>query len=132
MPVTEKTIGQLPEAVSLDPNDKLEIETADGTASKHIKASNISPGPQGIQGDSGPQGDEGPKGDKGDPGGSFEYEQLLAATTWGPITHDLNYYPAVTVIDSAGTLVIGSVDHHSRNSLSIQFSTPFAGTASLT
>lgn len=37
------------------------------------------------------------------------------------ITHSLNKYPSVTVIDSAGSEVIGDIQHTSKNSFNITF-----------
>jgi hypothetical protein len=44
------------------------------------------------------------------------------------VAHDLSKYPAVTVIDSAGSVVIGDVDYTDLNNLTVSFSAPFSGT----
>ena len=42
------------------------------------------------------------------------------------ITHNLNKFPSVTVVDSAGSNVIGSVNHLNKNSFTITFNTTFS------
>lgn len=58
----------------------------------------------------------------------YEYNQLVPATTW-VITHNLGRFPAVTVVDSAGTVVEGDVDYVSTTQVVLTFSTPFSGRA---
>jgi hypothetical protein len=65
----------------------------------------------------------------GSPGDkSFAFVQSSALSTWN-ITHSLGKFPAVTVVDSAGTEVYGSCHHVDANSLILNFSAPFSGTA---
>jgi hypothetical protein len=66
-------------------------------------------------------------------GSSFQYyvfNQNTPSTTW-TITHNLGRRPSVTVVDSAGTVVIGEVTYTSDNALTIQFSAGFSGQAYL-
>lgn len=92
-----------------------------------------SSGPQGVQGPAGPTGPTGPGGI-----GTSDIPDLVAYThnqsatsnTW-TITHNLNFYPNVTVFDSAGTMVEGSVTHTNANSITIAFSAAISGTAHL-
>jgi hypothetical protein len=97
------------------------------------------------------------KGDKGDPGlglptGGAEGQVLVKAseqdyeTQWRAfegadktystsftvtneviVTHNMNKYPAVTVIDSAEEEVEGEVDYISPNQLVVRFVYPFSG-----
>lgn len=60
---------------------------------------------------------------------NFSYAFTVASTV--PITHNLGKYPSVTVINSAGDEVEGTVTHASANNLTIYFSAPFSGTAKL-
>lgn len=65
--------------------------------------------------------------------GQFAYyifNQTSASTTWN-ITHNLARRPSVTVVDSAGTVVLGEVTYNSDNALTIQFSSGFSGQAYL-
>jgi hypothetical protein len=66
-------------------------------------------------------------------GSSFQYfvfNQNNPSATW-TITHNLGRRPSVTVVDSAGTVVIGEVTYTSDNALTIQFSAGFSGQAYL-
>jgi len=66
-------------------------------------------------------------------GGSFQnyvFDQIAASTTWN-ISHNLGRRPSVTVVNSAGKIVVGDVTHNSDNSLTIQFSSGLSGQAYL-
>jgi hypothetical protein len=60
----------------------------------------------------------------------YEYQQMAPAAIW-TIVHNLNKYPNVSVVDSAGNWVIGDVAYVSGNILTVRFSAAFAGTAYL-
>lgn len=60
----------------------------------------------------------------------FNYTQLTPAATW-TITHNLGRFPAVTVVDSAGSVVEGEIDYVSDSQVVLTFSAPFSGNASL-
>jgi len=45
------------------------------------------------------------------------------------VTHNMNKYPSVTVVDSAGSIVEGAVDYLSLNSCRITFCGAFSGKA---
>lgn len=78
----------------------------------------------------GPTGPAGPAGPAGASGGFLTFTQNSAASTWN-ITHSLGYYPAVTVVDSAGTVVEGTTSYPSITSVTLTFSSPFSGYAYL-
>ena len=59
------------------------------------------------------------------------YIQGAASSTW-TITHDLGGYPSVTVVNSTGTVVVGTVTYLSTSEIQIEFTAPFSGTAYLT
>ena len=61
----------------------------------------------------------------------FTHTQSTSATSW-TITHTLDGYPSVTVVDSAGTVVIGEVKYDSTSKVTISFEAAFAGKAHLT
>lgn len=61
---------------------------------------------------------------------TYVHDQGTASATWS-ITHNLGKYPAVTVIDSAGTEFEVSVTHHDLNSLTIELDSQFSGKAVL-
>ena len=59
---------------------------------------------------------------------NFVFTQSNAASTW-VVTHNLNKYPSVSVVDSANTTVYGEVDYNSLNQVTITFKSAFAGKA---
>ena len=61
---------------------------------------------------------------------TFVYTQQTASNDW-EIKHDLNKFPSVTVIDSAGTKVQGEVTYTDSNNISITFSSAISGKAYL-
>ena len=58
----------------------------------------------------------------------FVYQQNVPSNRW-VITHNLNKYPAVSVVDSAGTVVIGDCEYINTNSVILTFSGEFSGKA---
>jgi hypothetical protein len=60
----------------------------------------------------------------------FKHNQVSASNTW-VINHNLNKFPNVVVIDSAGSQAIGAVTHNSKNQLTLSFSASFSGVAHL-
>jgi hypothetical protein len=61
---------------------------------------------------------------------TFTFNQLAPSIVW-TIIHNLGKNPSVTVTDSAGTIVVGDVVYTGPNSLTIQFSVAFSGSAYL-
>ena len=59
---------------------------------------------------------------------SYTHNQNSVAATWN-VTHNLGRYPAVTVVDSALTEVIGEVIYINANQCQLNFSAPFSGKA---
>ena len=51
---------------------------------------------------------------------TYTHTQSSTANTW-TITHNLNRYPSVTVIDSGNTVVTGTVVYNSANQLTVTF-----------
>lgn len=60
----------------------------------------------------------------------YVHDQGLASAVW-TITHGLNKYPTVFVVDSAGDEVEGAITHVSTTQLTVTFSAPFSGSAYL-
>lgn len=79
----------------------------------------------GLQGPAGPPGPPGPAG-----GETYVHTQSASATTW-TISHNLSRYPSITVVDSAGTVVIGAAHYVDTNTVELSFSSPFQGKAFL-
>ena len=61
---------------------------------------------------------------------TFVYNQVTSSDVW-EITHDLDKYPAVTVVDSGGTVVIGEIVYIDKNNIRITFTSAFSGKAYL-
>jgi hypothetical protein len=64
------------------------------------------------------------------PAVAFAHTQQIPSTTWA-ITHNLNFNPNVTVVDSAGTNVEGEIQYVNPNRLNILFQSAFTGYAYL-
>ena len=61
---------------------------------------------------------------------TFTFNQAVPTATW-VIAHNLDRHPAVSVVDSAGTVVFGEVTYDSANQVTVRFSSGFAGKAYL-
>ena len=59
---------------------------------------------------------------------NYVHNQVTVSSTW-VVAHNLNKFPSVTVVDSAGTTVVGEITHNSINQATITFSAPFSGKA---
>lgn len=70
-------------------------------------------------------GELGLTGDK-----TYVHHQSTPALVW-EITHNLDKFPSVTIVDSAGSVVIGEVTYESENKLKVAFTVEFGGSAYL-
>ena len=61
---------------------------------------------------------------------TYVHEQSPASDTW-VINHNLKKYPSVTIVDSAGRVVIGEVQYIDNALIICSFSAPFSGIAYL-
>lgn len=61
---------------------------------------------------------------------AFVFNQGVPSTEW-VITHNLQKQPSVTVVDSSGNLVMGSLTYNSENQLTLNFSRTVTGKAYL-
>jgi len=59
---------------------------------------------------------------------NYIHDQGVANITWN-ITHNLNKYPTVTVVDSGGTEIEGQIQHTNTNNLIITFNASTSGKA---
>ena len=59
---------------------------------------------------------------------NYVHTQNTTSSTW-VVTHNLNKFPSVSVVDSAGTKVIGQVDYDSLNQITLTFKASFSGKA---
>lgn len=70
-------------------------------------------------------------GPAGPAGGNFLHTQNSPSPQWD-VAHNLGYYPGgVEVIDSAGTVVEGTIRHIDVNNLRLNFAVAFSGTAAV-
>ena len=90
----------------------------------------IAAGAQGPAGPKGDTGDQGPQGLPGLAGASYAHLQAIPAATW-TINHGLGRFPSVTVVDSAGSVVVGNIEYVSSNTVVLYFSAAFGGSAYL-
>lgn len=93
------------------------------------------PGPEGPAGPVGPQGEPGPEGPQGlpgsgTPGSEYVHIQGVPSAVW-VVEHNLGKYPAVTVVDSAYTELEADVKFLDSNNITITFSGPTGGTATM-
>ena len=97
----------------------------------------------GTRGPRGPEGksaydlwlDEGNEGSIQDflaslSGGAYTHTQMIPGTVWS-IEHNLGFFPNVMSFDSAGTQIVGEVEHIDKNVLTITFSAATGGKAYL-
>ena len=61
---------------------------------------------------------------------AYHHKQQSSSAVW-TITHNLNFYPNVTTMDSGGSIVEGELEHLSRNTLRVTFLAAFSGDAYL-
>ena len=60
----------------------------------------------------------------------YVHNQNTSSSVW-VIPHNLNKFPSVTVVDSAGTIIIGEIDYTNINNVTLTFSAAFSGVAYL-
>lgn len=61
---------------------------------------------------------------------TYVHDQALSSDTW-IVNHNLNRYPSVVVVDSAGTQFIVQIEYNSRNQLTIYINGATTGKAYL-
>ena len=61
---------------------------------------------------------------------AYTHTQSISSNTWS-ITHNLNFFPNVTVVDSSGAICEGEIAYTSNDALTITFSGQFSGVAYL-
>lgn len=59
---------------------------------------------------------------------TYVHTQDTASATWS-IVHNLNKYPAIAIVDSAGSIVVGEVKYISSNEVQVYFNGAFSGKA---
>lgn len=74
----------------------------------------------------GPRGEKGEKGDGGDL--NYVHYQSTPSEKW-LINHNLGKYPSVSIVNSAGSVVVGDVVILDENNVEVSFSGSFSGIA---
>jgi hypothetical protein len=111
----EVVLEQSDTIVELEPPASFVIERAPDVVHELVFSQQ---GPQGIPGPMGPPSDV-----------AHVHQQMIPSDHW-VITHNLGeLVQHVTVSDSAGTQVYGTVDYVDQNTLTITFAAAFSGTA---
>lgn len=59
---------------------------------------------------------------------NYVHTQTVASSVW-TVSHNLNKFPSVTIVDSANDEVFGEVKHVDENNVIITFSAGFSGKA---
>ena len=103
----------------LAPLDEVWIGPGDPGMEYELWYDTDAPNPGGGGGGGGPSGPV-----------SYVYNQSVVSANW-TVTHNLGWYPNVTVIDSAGSTVEGDITQVSVNQLTIHFTGSFTGVAYL-
>lgn len=88
----------------------------------------VRPGQGGARGVQGVQGVQGPIGIT--PAVAYRHAQTTSSAVWA-ITHNLGFYPNVTVEDSAGTIIEGEITYNNLNTITLTFAAGFSGVAYL-
>ena len=60
----------------------------------------------------------------------YVYTQSTSSDTW-EITHNLNKNPSISVVDSAGSLVVGNYEYVNADKVILHFNGAFSGKAYL-
>ena len=71
----------------------------------------------------------GPRGPAGN-ASTFTWEQTVPLSVW-TIPHNLNRYPAITVVDTQGNVVLADMQYVDANIVQVFTDAPFAGKAYL-
>ena len=61
---------------------------------------------------------------------TYVHSQIASSVEW-KIEHSLKRYPSVTVVDTGGNVVVGSVQYIDKNNIIILFTCEFSGTVYL-
>lgn len=61
---------------------------------------------------------------------SFIHDQIASSSRW-VVEHDLDKYPSVTIVDTAGTVIVGQINYISKSEIELFFTSAFSGKAYL-
>lgn len=123
-------LNLISEEITLDLTDEdVTLDAGEDVIVLEVIGETGPPGPPGPAGPSGPAGPAGPPGSTGS-GAFFRHAQAVADRHWD-ISHGLSYPPAVTVVDSAGSVLYGDVAYIDDQNVTVDFGFPVAGYAYL-
>jgi hypothetical protein len=107
------------------------IQFGDGLAVTDLGGGTIRvDGAGGPAGQTGPPGSQGPQGPQGPVAPTYTFTQTLLTTNW-TITHNLNRYPSIEVVDSGGNVVEPDSHYVDANTITLTFGAPTMGKAYL-
>jgi hypothetical protein len=109
-------------------DDGSPVDISDLTSAKVQIPSATSTPPRGPIGLQGVQGTQGPQGSAAVQ--SFVHNQGTPSDTW-TINHNLGFFPNVSVVDSAGTVVEGDTAWPNSGTIIVSFESAFSGKAYL-
>ena len=130
--VRTRTAGAEPTSlrIYLPVEDGTDVDIADLTVVKPQLVTGTAP----VRGPAGPQGLQGIQGPQGPPGNAaataYVHTQGTPASVW-TINHNLGFYPNITTIDSAGTVVEGDIAWPNTGTIVVTFQSAFSGKAYL-
>lgn len=61
---------------------------------------------------------------------TFVFNQHTPSSTW-KITHNMNKFPSVSIVDSGGNIIIGNIFYIDRNNIELTFNGSFSGSVYL-
>ncbi len=114
------------------PNRSVSVVSAGPIGPGGVQGVQGLPGEEGNPGPIGPPGEMGPEGPPGDGSGpgTYIHNQMVSSAEW-VVPHSLGSYPSVTIVDSAGSVVVGDVIYTSSEELRVLFNSAFSGQAYL-
>lgn len=59
---------------------------------------------------------------------NYVHDQQVASSSWSVI-HELNKFPAVSIVNTANQAIVGDITYNSLNQLTITFTSPISGKA---
>lgn len=119
---TVAKIAALPRNVTTKGGTTAQIVERANTVQPVVQQPNVQIARQGLQGRPGRDG--------ADADLHYRHVQSVPSATW-IVLHNLGKRPSVSVVDSAGTNIVGNIDYVDDNNCTLNFSSSFSGEAYL-
>jgi len=118
--------------VTEEADNSVTVSQANNSITALQTTNSVTVGTLGLQGPPGSTGATGAQGAQGTGAShtTYTHNQNSASATWN-VTHNLNCFPSVMVVDSAGSVVYGNIEYLDANSLRLTFVASFGGKAYL-